>query len=375
MPSTDSLKEAERVMVVCNACRYCEGFCAVFPAMELRRTFAEPDLVYLANLCHSCRDCYYACQYAPPHEFAVNVPRALAELRLETYKEFAWPVVLKGLFQRNGLAVALITAAGVFTAMLMTILFQGPSVFWGTHTGVNAFYKVIPYTAMVLPISLQAVFILVSLWKSFDKLWRATCGTWDQLLNPRNHLHAVWDALRLRYLAGGGHGCNYPNDRFSMIRRNFHHAVFYGFMLCLAATTVSAIYHHFLQKPAPYPLLSWPVMLGTAGGLALVIGTAGLLYLKGRMDKVPAAPGSFGMDAAFLALLFLTSFTGLLLLVLRETPAMGTLLAAHLGLVVGLFITLPYGKFVHAVYRYAALVRNAMEQSRERTKGWRKNNT
>ena len=27
-----------RVMQICNACRYCEGFCAVFPAMERRRT-------------------------------------------------------------------------------------------------------------------------------------------------------------------------------------------------------------------------------------------------------------------------------------------------------------------------------------------------
>ena len=367
MPSTDSLKEAERVMVVCNACRYCEEFCAVFPAMELRRTFTDPDLTYLANLCHNCRDCYYACQYAPPHEFEVNVPRALAELRLETYKEFAWPGALKGLFQRNGLAVALITAVSVFTVLLMTFLFRGASVLWGTHTGVNAFYRVIPYMAMVLPISALALFILASLGKSFDNLWRVTCGTWDELLNPRTHLHAVWDALRLKYLAGGGHGCNYPDDRFSMIRRNFHHAVFYGFMLCLAATTVGAIYDHFLHKPAPYPLLSWPVMLGTVGGAALLIGTGGLLYLKGRMDRVPTAPGSFGMDAAFLTLLFLTSLTGLLLLVFRETPAMGTLLSVHLGLVVGLFITLPYGKFVHAVYRYAALVRNSMEQSRERT--------
>ncbi len=54
-----------------------------------------------------------------------------------------------------------------------------------------------------------------------------------------------------------------------------------------------------------------------------------------------------------------------LLLILRETPAMGILLGVHLGVVLGLFITLPYGKLVHAVYRYAALVRNATEQSDE----------
>ena len=42
--SSTVLKEADRVMTICNACRYCEGFCAVFPAMELRRTFTGADL-------------------------------------------------------------------------------------------------------------------------------------------------------------------------------------------------------------------------------------------------------------------------------------------------------------------------------------------
>ncbi len=65
-----------------------------------------------------------------------------------------------------------------------------------------------------------------------------------------------------------------------------------------------------------------------------------------------------------LVLLFMTSFTGLLLLALRETAAMGTLLVIHLGVVAGLFITLPYGKFAHVVYRYAALVRYSIEQRR-----------
>ena len=70
------------------------------------------------------------------------------------------------------------------------------------------------------------------------------------------------------------------------------------------------------------------------------------------------------MDVAFLVLLFLTSFTGLLLLGFRETAAMGSLLVIHLGVVAALFITMPYGKFAHIVYRYAALVRFSIEQRR-----------
>lgn len=361
--SSAVLKEADRVLTICNACRYCEGFCAVFPAMELRRTFSAADLKYFANLCHNCRGCYYACQYAPPHEFALNLPKALGELRLETYGEFSWPSALRRLFQNNGLLVALIAALSVATVMLLALIFQGRAVFFGVHTGAGAFYRVVPYAAILLPFTALGAFVLVSLWKGITHLWRATGGKPLELRDLQANRQAVWDVLRLRYLEGGGEGCNYPDERFRMGRRYFHHAVFYGFMLCLASTTIAFFYDHFLDRPAPYPFWSWPVMLGTVGGLALLAGTGGMLYLKKHMDRVPASAEGFGMDIAFTALLFLTSLTGLLLLVLRETAAMGSLLTVHIGLVLGLFITMPYGKFVHAVYRYAALVRNAIEQS------------
>lgn len=362
MPDSEPIKEAGRVMTICNACRYCEGFCAVYPAMELRRTFTEKDLKYLANLCHNCRGCYYACQYAPPHEFALNVPRTLAELRLDTYREFSFPRFLSRLFRQNGFKASIITALCAAAALLLLFVFQDPTVIFTRHIGENAFYAVIPYSVMVTLFTALGFAILFALLTGGFHFWRATGG---ELTNPRYNLQAIWDVLRLKYLDGGGHGCNYPDDRFSMIRRWYHHLTFYGFMLCFASTSIAAIYDHFLHWSAPYPFFSWPVMLGTMGGVALLIGTAGLLYLKSKMDTVPTTERSFGMDIIFLVLLFMTSLSGLVLLALRETPAMGTLLALHLGIVAGLFITMPYGKFVHAVYRYAALVRNAMEQARE----------
>ncbi len=53
--------EVERQMQICNACRYCEGFCAVFPAMTHRLEFGKADIHYLANLCHNCGACLPAC--------------------------------------------------------------------------------------------------------------------------------------------------------------------------------------------------------------------------------------------------------------------------------------------------------------------------
>ncbi len=105
-------------------------------------------------------------------------------------------------------------------------------------------------------------------------------------------------------------------------------------------------------------------MLGTLGGIGLLVGPAGLFYLKQQQDSATRDSSQDGMDFAFIALLFFTSATGLLLLTFRETSAMPQLLAIHLGSVLALFLTLPYGKFVHAIYRLAALVRYALERSR-----------
>ncbi len=70
-----SLAEARRILTICTVCNYCNGFCETFRAVERRREFSDGDLAYLAHLCHNCGNCLPACQYAPPHPFAVNVPR------------------------------------------------------------------------------------------------------------------------------------------------------------------------------------------------------------------------------------------------------------------------------------------------------------
>jgi citrate/tricarballylate utilization protein len=364
MPDADLIAEAERQMLICNACRYCEGYCAVFPAMELRRAFTEGDLTYLANLCHDCRDCYYACQFAPPHEFAVNVPQIFSEIRADTYRDSSWPDAARGLFHRNERAVAWITAVSALVILALVLLFRGPTILFGVHLGENAFYRVIPYAAMVIVPSLVALYAIAVFVRGARRFWMNAGTVPTAPLAFGGLLTAVRDVAQLRYLHGGeAGGCNYPGAAFSESRRWLHHLTFYGFLLDLASTTVAAFYSHVLDWPAPYPLLSWPVMLGTAGGVMLLIGTGGLLRLKWRSDPDPAALRTQGMDVAFLALLFLTSLTGLALLTLRDTPAMGTLLVLHLGFVAGIFITAPYGKFAHAVYRALALLRNALEQA------------
>jgi len=358
MALADTVKEAERLMVICNACRYCEGHCAVFPAMELRLAFPEQDLRYLANLCHGCGSCFHHCQYAPPHEFDVNVPRVLAELRRDTYRRHAWPRFLAPLFARNGLATGIVTAVASVLFVVTGAALAGPAAL-RAQLGSGAFYRIVPHWAMVVLFGLAFVYALVALAVACLRFWREA-GEPGRI--PAAALgRAGAEAATLRYLDGGGDGCTYPGEEPAMGRRWYHHLTAYGFLLCFAATCAAAVLE-WLGRSAPYPWWSAPVLLGTAGGIGLVVGPAGLLALRTRGDPLPFPRTT--MDASFLLLLLLTSVTGFLLLFLRATPAMGLLLLVHLGAVMGLFLTMPYGKFVHGFYRYAALVRYAVERSR-----------
>ena len=356
MGITDTIDEARRVMEICNACRYCEGFCAVFPAMEKRRLFTQGDLDYLANLCHGCQGCFHACQYAPPHAFGVNVPVALAEHRADTYSRFAWPRPLQALFQRNGLKVSLIASLSLTAIILLSLVLVPGTTLFGAHRGPGSFYAVVPYAAMVGIASALGLFVALALFMGVRRFYRATQNPLRQRVTGQTLLRALGNAATLRYLGGGGDGCNDRDDTPSHRRRLFHQCTMYGFLLCFAATCVATVYAHGFGWPAPYAYTSLPVLLGDAGGIALLAGTGGLFWVRLASPSAPRAQRLAGMDVALLLQLFFTALTGLLLMAFRSTPAMGVLLAIHLGFVLGLFLTLPYGKFVHGAYRLAALV-------------------
>ena len=354
-----SPQEAEvgRQLQVCNACRYCEGFCAVFPAMTRRLEFGRADIHYLANLCHNCGACLHACQYAPPHEFAVNVPRAMAEVRVRTYADFAWPTAFGALYRRNGLALALATALGLALFLVLALALRG-TLFHQPLAG--NFYAVFPHNLLVALFGAVFGFAVLALGVGASRFWReASTGP----AGAAAAAEATRDALRLTYLDGGhGDGCNEADDRFTLWRRRLHHLTFYGFLLCFAATCVATLYHYLLRLPAPYPVTSLPVLLGTAGGIGLLLGPAGLLWLNLRRHPLHGDPAQRTMDRGFIALLLGNSLTGLALLAWRDSGAMALLLAVHLGFVLALFLTLPYGKFAHAVYRVAALLKYEIER-------------
>jgi citrate/tricarballylate utilization protein len=356
---TASQQEAARQLDICNACRYCEGLCAVFPAMELRKSFLNGTADYLANLCHNCGACYYDCQYAPPHEFAVNIPPTMATVREESYARYAWPGGFAVFFERNGFWVAFAAALAVAIFIGGFIAWHDPSALFGVHVGDGAFYRLMPHNAMVAIFGAAFLYAILAIWMSVRAFWQASGPPLD--LTLAIFWQALRDACTLRYLDGGGMGCMNESDRPEKDRRRlFHHFAFYGFLFCFASTSSATVFS--LWQDAPYPWWHPVVVLGLLGGIGLIAGPIGLLTQDARRDPAMTRTGGTGMGAAFLWLLLAISVSGLALLLLRATPAMGTVLALHLGLVFALFIAMPYGKFVHGFYRFAALVRHAAEQ-------------
>ncbi|WP_417208941.1 tricarballylate utilization 4Fe-4S protein TcuB [Antarctobacter sp.] len=349
----DLIAEARRQSEICNACRYCEGYCSVFPALHRERAFSDGDITQLANLCHNCRGCYYACQYTAPHEFDLNLPKALAEVRQDSWKSHAWPAGFGTLFDRSGVLIA---AGLVLGFALIFALAQGLRPASG-----EGFYAYMSHGLMVAIFAPAFLLPLAALAVSLRTYWRTVGG---QGLVLSDIMQAVRSAGRMKNLDGGhGDGCNFEDeDRFSQARRHFHQAVLYGFLLCFASTSSGTLLHYVLGMEAPYGFLSLPKLLGVPGGVLLCLGTAGLAWLKTKADPNLGAPSAWGGEMAFVVLLFVVAASGLVLYAASGTVSVGWLLQLHLGAVLTFFLLTPYSKMAHGFYRMAALAKDASDQ-------------
>ena len=353
------LSEARRQLTVCNACRYCEGYCATFLALERRPNLTNGDISFIANICHDCRGCYQACMFTPPHEFAVNIPALLSQVRVGTYKHYTWPQRFAPLFGRTAVAASLAGAVGLVVLAAITFASGGNERFFVADAAKGSFYRIVPWIGMVVPAMALSIYALLSFAGSSMQFARDAGIHLSDLLDPRALGTIAREAITLRWMKGGGDGCYYPEkERTSDARRFMHAAIVVGFLLAFASTTVAAIYQDILDVLPPYDLVSLPVILGSLGGIAMIVGSTGLLWLKASAARSLIAPSMLRMDTAFLIVFDLASITGMALLALRGSPIMPSLLLLHLATLAALYATIPYGKFAHVPYRLLALLQN-----------------
>jgi len=347
-----SAEEARRQIEICNACRYCEGFCSVFPAVTRQRTFSLSDMTQLANLCHNCQGCYHACQYTAPHEFNLNLPAALAGVRTESWERWMWPRGVAAWVQRKPAA-----SAGVLIVALFVL---GALASGDAASGV--FYQHFSHNLLVAVFAPLFLLPLLAIAMALRNYWKEVGGVCATVAEWRM---ALSQAGRMRNLSGGqDQGCQYEKgDRYSQARRHAHHAVMYGFLLCFASTSVATLMHYVWQLPAPYAWWSLPKLLGVPGGVLLTVGGVMLMRLKSRSDPALNSATRWGGDWAFLLTLTLTAASGLLLYAVSGTSAVRITLVFHLACVATLFVLTPYSKMVHGFFRLAALLREAQAQA------------
>lgn len=359
----DLVEEADRQFTICNACRYCEDYCPVFPALERRSLFTDGDLGFVSSLCHDCRACYQACMYTEPHEFAINIPALMATSRVEAYRHYARPRWLSRAFEAGPAGLTLLTAVAFALVFAAYAAFGSLDELFDVRHGPGSLYESVSHVAMAVPALLLTAYGALVLGLGLRAFWRDAGGRTRELADPRLWWTALREAALLSGMRGGGGDCYFPEEeRASPARRRMHALVFYGFLLTFAATVAAFIAEWVFDRLPPYPVFSVPVMLGLIGGVVMTIGCVGLLALKPAAPKHLSTPRSRAMDLTFLATLLLVSVTGLALLVLRETALLGSLLLAHLATVLVLYVMAPYGKMVHAVYRFGALLKDAQER-------------
>jgi citrate/tricarballylate utilization protein len=356
------LAEASRQLDICNACRYCEGLCAVFPALERRMVLGAGDITQLANLCHDCRACYDACMYSPPHEFAIDVPLALSAVRAADYDRYLWPQRVPRLLSGW---MGLISGSLVSVALVLglAVAHAGWSGLVPHPRHAASPYQLIPYGELLALMLAAAAFGVAVMMGAGMRYWRQIGGapdglTWAALRG------AGWDAITLKYLRGGGDDCYYPKDEQpSPSRRRLHMMVTGGFSLCIVSTIAAAFAQDVLGDAPPYPWLSVPVLAGTIGGVSLVFGCAGLIGLKRHSSPVTSFAGMTVKDYGLLVALGFLALTGLATLLTRDTPASAVVLMIHLSAVIESFAMAPYSKFMHVVFRSLALVKDHLERA------------
>jgi quinone-modifying oxidoreductase subunit QmoC len=111
----------------------------------------------------------------------------------------------------------------------------------------------------------------------------------------------------------------------------------------------------------PLPLQHWVKWLGNISAVILVVG--GVLLLLNRMRGGLRVGSTSAFDRFFLGVVIAVIATGVLTelarFVLPPVLACG-LYVLHLGVVMTLFVTFPYSKFAHLLYRTLAMIHQRM---------------
>jgi quinone-modifying oxidoreductase, subunit QmoC len=148
-------------------------------------------------------------------------------------------------------------------------------------------------------------------------------------------------------------------------RKNGHLLLLWGFIGAFLTTSALGVAMDLLGVKTPLPQVHPIKLLGNVSAVLLTVGVVWLLALRLARPNVTGA--SRGFDTFFLALVVLTIFSGVGAEIARlflPVPAALAVYVLHLGMVLSLFVTFPFSKFAHALYRTLAMAHERLTSPR-----------
>ena len=317
-------------------------------------------------LCHQCNDCSVRCprDVAPGDIMAslramvvelLAVPQALGSLVGNVKK--TWPLLVFGpiLFW--------IILLGLTTGFAM----HPPHSGHGPGPGEGLFF----YDQFVPHILIYSVYFTAVGWVCFA-LGLSGLRFWKSMgeKQPRTgnfiaaFIGAVLDIALNRKLLS----C----DRGIFKRRWGHFLVMWGFLGAAITSGFAVVYLYKdtiffswlnLQYTYPVPITHWVKWLGNTSAVLLVTG--GILLFINRLTTGDNLIGkTTAFDRFFLWVILAVIGTGVFTEIFRFVaidPMVGfAVYIVHLGVVLCLFLTLPYSKFAHILYRTLAMTHERM---------------
>jgi quinone-modifying oxidoreductase, subunit QmoC len=336
----------------CYQCATCSSVCelapddAPFPRPQMLKAqwglaeeLAADPAVWL---CHQCNDCTVRCpRDARPGD-------VLQSVRALVIEKLAFP----------GILGAVVGKARATWPLLIGL----PLLFWVALLGVTG-HLTVPrdlvtghwaYESLVPHVFIYAVFFPVAIWVVVAS-WVAGRRFWTLLGSGGPHPASFFKSL-LPVLGGIATHEKFAKCEAARPRRLGHLTLLWGFVGA-AVTSGLLIVGIYIQKlPMPLALTHPYKLLGNLSAVLLVVG--GTLLVINRLGDRKRAGASTAFDGYFLSVIVLVIATGVASEVARLADAPAAALAiyvAHLSLVMNLFLTFPYSKFAHLLYRTLAL--------------------
>lgn len=348
----------------CYQCASCSVVCALssadhpFPRKEMvwaqwglkERLLQDPDIW----LCYQCHDCS---RYCPR---GANPGDVLASLRQVAIIQNAFPRWLARMMGDPQYLLILITIPVIILGLLIWSLgsLQIPP-------GPIVYRKFISYEIV------DAVFLLTALWVvicSSIGIRRLYSGF--QMTRPLADVSILSvNGLKKHLLPTLLEILQHTSFKDCVVNRARYFAhlnILWGFILLAFTTASVATGIYLFGKQTPWPLYHPVKVIGNIGGLILITGA--LIALWRRLAYGSDSEKTTYSDWLFLLTVLLTGISGLLTEVFRlvNIPRLAySTYFIHLVLVWILFVSLPFSKFAHLLYRTTAMIYTRIQRMQE----------